>query len=91
MSDRLFGTDCSINDSQSQMELLETIRVPKNLMYLTGRLPKPKYKSIDPKDQLRQQTTEYKLRIDNEDNKKVNFLSKQGSNKELKIVQNKQK
>lgn len=30
-------------DSPLQNELLSTIRVPKNLLYLTDRLPKPSY------------------------------------------------
>lgn len=29
----------------SQTDLLNTIRVPKNLLYLTDRLPKPNYES----------------------------------------------
>lgn len=32
-----------IADSGGQIELLSTIRVPKNLLYLTDRLPKPSY------------------------------------------------
>jgi hypothetical protein len=31
------------------MNLLSTIRVPKNLLYLTDRLPKPMYDSDDRK------------------------------------------
>ena len=30
---------------EPQMNLLSTIRVPKNLLYLTDRLPKPAYDS----------------------------------------------
>ena len=30
-------------ESPLKMELLSTIRVPKNLLYLTDRLPKPSY------------------------------------------------
>ena len=30
---------------EPQMNLLSTIRVPKNLLYLTDRLPKPAYES----------------------------------------------
>jgi NIMA (never in mitosis gene a)-related kinase len=30
---------------ESQSSLLNTIRVPKNLLYLTDRLPKPSYES----------------------------------------------
>lgn len=32
-----------VDDSPLQNELLSTIRVPKNLLYLTDRLPKPSY------------------------------------------------
>lgn len=32
-------------DYVPNMELLSTIRVPKNLLYLTDRLPKPHYDS----------------------------------------------
>lgn len=57
MGDRLFGRDFfSSIDSSHQTELLNTIRVPKNLLYLTDRLPKPKYLSITPK---RQNATTY--------------------------------
>jgi NIMA (never in mitosis gene a)-related kinase len=38
--DKLFPED-QFYDSYSQ--LLSTIRVPKNLLYLTDRLPKPNY------------------------------------------------
>ena len=31
------------------MELLSTIRVPKNLLYLTDRLPKPHYHELNNK------------------------------------------
>ena len=32
-------------ESDPQLNLLSTIRVPKNLLYLTDRLPKPAYDS----------------------------------------------
>jgi len=32
-------------DESPQLNLLSTIRVPKNLLYLTDRLPKPDYTS----------------------------------------------
>jgi hypothetical protein len=47
---------------QSQSSLLNTIRVPKNLLYLTDRLPKPSYESptvkkkIDEEERLRRKT-----------------------------------
>lgn len=44
--DKLFPRD-SFDDSEPQMNLLSTIRVPKNLLYLTDRLPKPMYDSDD--------------------------------------------
>lgn len=45
MKERIFGHgESSIEDQFEQpSELLSTIRVPKNLLYLTDRLPKPKY------------------------------------------------
>ena len=44
--DKLFPRD-SFDDSEPQMNLLSTIRVPKNLLYLTDRLPTPMYDSDD--------------------------------------------
>ena len=44
--DKLFPRD-SFDDTEPQMNLLSTIRVPKNLLYLTDRLPKPMYDSDD--------------------------------------------
>ena len=41
-AEKLFPQD-EFYDSQSS--LLNTIRVPKNLLYLTDRLPKPSYES----------------------------------------------
>jgi len=35
----------------SQTSLLNTIRVPKNLLYLTDRLPKPNYNSASKKEE----------------------------------------
>ncbi len=35
---------------ESQTSLLNTIRVPKNLLYLTDRLPKPQYSSSKKKE-----------------------------------------
>ena len=45
MGEQLFNDDFydDIEDSPIQNELLSTIRVPKNLLYLTDRLPKPMY------------------------------------------------
>jgi len=40
--EKLFPTDLFY---ESESNLLNTIRVPKNLLYLTDRLPKPTYDS----------------------------------------------
>jgi hypothetical protein len=37
---------------------LSTIRVPKNLLYLTDRLPKPHYDSVDRSNRKRKEETE---------------------------------
>jgi hypothetical protein len=39
--EKLFPEEDKFYDSQT--DLLNTIRVPKNLLYLTDRLPKPNY------------------------------------------------
>lgn len=36
-----------VEEPDLQVNLLSTIRVPKNLLYLTDRLPKPQYDSND--------------------------------------------
>lgn len=55
--DKLFPHD-EFYDSQTS--LLNTIRVPKNLLYLTDRLPKPTYnspgKKTDDMEKLRRKT-----------------------------------
>jgi hypothetical protein len=55
--DKLFPED-QFFDSYSQ--LLSTIRVPKNLLYLTDRLPKPNYEMkkqiMDEEEKLRRKT-----------------------------------
>lgn len=43
-SQKLFPQDF-FHEDPAQMNLLSTIRVPKNLLYLTDRLPKPNYDS----------------------------------------------
>jgi NIMA (never in mitosis gene a)-related kinase len=45
--EKLFPED--FDDMISQNNLLSTIRVPKNLLYLTDRLPKPAYTSDERK------------------------------------------
>ena len=46
MGEKLFQ-DQFYEDFNPQPELLSTIRVPKNLLYLTDRLPKPNYDSTE--------------------------------------------
>lgn len=41
-TERLFPEDF-LYETHCNMNLLSTIRVPKNLLYLTDRLPKPNY------------------------------------------------
>lgn len=44
MTEKLFGLGSYRDDIEdTQMQLLQTIKVPKNLLYLTDRLPKPHY------------------------------------------------
>ena len=45
MGEKLFGEEFYDDIRPIQNELLSTIRVPKNLLYLTDRLPKPHYDS----------------------------------------------
>jgi hypothetical protein len=42
--EKLFPEDF-LYDTQNSLNLLNTIKVPKNLLYLTDRLPKPNYTS----------------------------------------------
>ena len=55
--------------NEPQIELLSTIRVPKNLLYLTDKLPKPHYDTVDHKrnrkdevDDLRRKTQDHSLK-----------------------------
>lgn len=51
MGEKLFGTSFyEGNYEAQQQELLSTIRVPKNLLYLTDRLPKPHYDRVTAKN-----------------------------------------
>jgi NIMA (never in mitosis gene a)-related kinase len=56
--DKLFPNTDEFYDSHSS--LLNTIRVPKNLLYLTDRLPKPTYESpkkrADEEEKIRRKT-----------------------------------
>ena len=47
-TEKLFQNDI-FDDQNEQINLLSTIRVPKNLLYLTDRLPKPQYDSDERK------------------------------------------
>jgi NIMA (never in mitosis gene a)-related kinase len=47
-TEKLFQNDI-FDDQNEQVNLLSTIRVPKNLLYLTDRLPKPQYDSDERK------------------------------------------
>jgi hypothetical protein len=47
---RLFGTAFYEGNYEPQPELLSTIKVPKNLLYLTDRLPKPHYEKVNSKN-----------------------------------------
>ena len=60
--EKLFPTEQQ-HEYPSESNLLSTIRVPKNLLYLTDRLPKPMYDSDDRRrrekeEQLRRRTYE---------------------------------
>ena len=44
-AEKLFPNENFLSDEQNI--LLNTIRIPKNLLYLTDRLPKPRYSSVD--------------------------------------------
>ena len=47
ISEQLFGVDTTMKEQRTeQIDLLQTIKVPKNLLYLTDRLPKPFYQEI---------------------------------------------
>ena len=56
MGEQIFMDDFyeDVHDSPGQNELLSTIRVPKNLLYLTDRLPQASYSN----DTRRNRSTE---------------------------------
>ena len=68
MGERLFKDFYDDFDSPQQNQLLSTIRVPKNLLYLTDRLPKPSY-DTDSTRNLKKKTesVEKRLMTDGED------------------------
>jgi hypothetical protein len=47
VGEKIFKENFYEAEYQEQPELLSTIRVPKNLLYLTDRLPKPIYDSTE--------------------------------------------
>jgi hypothetical protein len=47
MGEKLFEDGFYSEEIGANAELLSTIRVPKNLLYLTDRLPKPMYDSTE--------------------------------------------
>lgn len=49
MGTKIFKDEFYEEEYIPQMDLLSTIRVPKNLLYLTDRLPKPIYDSVEKK------------------------------------------
>lgn len=52
MCQRIFKEDAFEEECQwTQAELLSTIRVPRNLLYLTDKLPKPSYESCSRRSQ----------------------------------------
>jgi len=52
MGQRIFKEDAFEEECQwTQAELLSTIRVPRNLLYLTDKLPKPSYESSSRRSQ----------------------------------------
>lgn len=55
--EKLFPNEI-FDDEKGELNLLSTIRVPKNLLYLTDRLPKPQYDS----DERRRREQEELLR-----------------------------
>ena len=55
MGEKLFKDDFYDDFTPHNNELLSTIRVPKNLLYLTDRLPKPSYDSVERRGKNRSQ------------------------------------
>ena len=74
-AERLFPEDF-FYETDSQMNLLSTIRVPKNLLYLTDRLPKPNY---DSDEQRRREKEEILRRRTYEGSQMLPDINKSGS------------
>ena len=51
----LFPDEVFDDDNDKQANLLSTIRVPKNLLYLTDHLPKPTYDSEKRKIKMKEE------------------------------------
>jgi len=78
IGEKLFKDDFYEETYEQNPELLSTIRVPKNLLYLTDRLPKPIYESIENKTNRgrKEETDDLKRRT--HDNKELpNIKQKQ--------------
>lgn len=89
-TEKLFQNDI-FDDQNEQVNLLSTIRVPKNLLYLTDRLPKPQYDS----DELKRREQEELLRWRTYEGTNKHHVENQSNNdrrgpsdKRSKITQN---
>lgn len=70
MGEKLFGNDFySATLDSTQNKMLQTIRIPKNLLYLTDRLPKPHY---DNSPKVKSSTNSLVRGRDFEENKRLN-------------------
>lgn len=90
-TEKLFHNEAMFVDENDQINLLSTIRVPKNLLYLTDRLPKPQYDSDEryrreQEELLRWRTYEgtSKHHVENQSN----YDRRGPSDKRSKITQN---
>ena len=62
MGEKLFKDQFYEDFEPQQNQLLSTIRVPKNLLYLTDRLPKPNYDSAERRAHNRSEETDNRKR-----------------------------
>ena len=74
MGERLFRDFYDDFDSPQQNQLLSTIRVPKNLLYLTDRLPKPSYDSESTRNLKKKTQSVEKRRITDGDDDNMSLL-----------------
>ena len=71
MGERLFK-DFYDDESNEKNQLLSTIRVPKNLLYLTDRLPKPSYDgSTQPRAFMKKGESTEKRKLTDDDETKM--------------------